>query len=263
MGRPKQASAYLQTAQRKAPELSEARINLDAAQQCNWALLPGGSRGNPPVIADPPFWREDQSGDWTTDADGNPVQVASSVFDLSQTANWTPVAIKFPTTPQEGGAMQDYVTGLEYLFLESAEWAFPDYCDGGPGTNNATAGVPDQNSSPACPKALNKLPAVEVGDPFSFSVHCEEIEFEVATKGWLGAFANVTFNPKAGTVTVFTGAQAGALGQQARVGAYMSAGPNGLTDSGMRVNESTSGPSFMTQSHTVNFSVAGTVPFSE
>ncbi len=59
-------------------------MNLDAAKQCNWVLLPGGSRGNPPVIADPPFWRQHQSGYATTDEEGSPVQVASKIFDLSQ-----------------------------------------------------------------------------------------------------------------------------------------------------------------------------------
>ncbi len=158
---------------------------------------------------------------------------------------------------------RDLVISTADLFLQSAEWAFPDYCDGGQRPAAQTPGVPDENSSPACPKQLNKLPGIGIDELFSVAVHCEEIEFELETKGWIGAFANVTFNPKAGTASAFIGVQAGALGQQVREGAFINSGPSGITDGGLRINESTSGPAFMTQSHTLNLSVAGTVPFSE
>ena len=446
LGHPKQAIGYLQSAAKKAPLLSEARVNLDAAKQCNWVLLPGGSRGNPPVIADPPFWRQDQSGDTTTDEEGDPVQVASKIFDLSQKRSYTPVNVLFPGSVPEaanmvksdgyytslytkvgnqgvtdstqlnnllskvhdanaqtlhrrlavwhamttaewqpqlhslwqsyesqlaaldaatdnngaafsaGGALDPYqpqnhatkqcegvspwdarlacetkvcapesasllaqwkaqiaqVNDAE-LRYESAFWKYAtglaanlqdpaDHqrmllhaeelmlgnrgavllqasgylrvltahqgnndmdCVTGQAPPPAAGTVPAQQQSPACPKALKKLPNVKVGDIFSFAVHCEEIQVEIATKGWIGAFANITFNPKAGTATVFTGVQAGALGQQVREGAFIKSGPNGIEDGGIRINESTSGPAFMTQSHTVNFAVAGTVPFSE
>ena len=114
LGHPKQAIGYLRTAEQKAPLLSEARINLDAAQQCSWLLLPGGSRGQPPVIADPPLARDQQSADWTTDADGNPVQVASSIFDLSHGTAWQPVNFTLPDSPAQGRAMfnADYYQSL-------------------------------------------------------------------------------------------------------------------------------------------------------
>ncbi len=140
---------------------------------------------------------------------------------------------------------------------------FRDNCVSGHGNSPAAGSVPGESKSPACPKELKKLPSIDVGDIFSFAIHCEEIELEISTKGWIGAFANITFNPKDGTATVFTGVQAGALGQQVREGAFITGGPNGVQDGGIRINESTSGPAFMTQSHTVNFLVAGTVPFSE
>ncbi len=45
LGHPKQAISLLQSAFHTAPDLAEARLNLDAAQQCSWLLLPGASRG--------------------------------------------------------------------------------------------------------------------------------------------------------------------------------------------------------------------------
>jgi len=441
LGHPKQAIGYLQTAERKAPLLSEARVNLDAAQQCNWVLLSGGSRGQPPVIADPPFWREDQSSDWTTDDHGDPIPVASSIFDLSQTADWTPVAIQFPQNPQQGQAMQDYTTalksqienqiitnsikegqlgaqvhdpneqtakrrgavwsalstaewqpelrslyqafdsqynalneainvgngnfnggsldpsrpmqdalqqcsdapdydacmtrvctsetqalhdkwlpqmlalndaslryetaywkyamgvaanvsdpadhqrlvldaansmlnnrdlviGLSSLFQQSAEWAFTDYCDGGTAAPPQAGTVPDQNSSPACPKALNGTKmSFKVSDIFKFSIACEKVEFEVATKGWLGAFANVSYNPRTGDTTVFAGGKASAGSSGAKVGGFVTvSGTGSLVDGGMRVSGSYNagaGGVELSRSVTVNFSVAGTVPFSQ
>ena len=114
LGAPKQAIPYLQSAAKTAPELAEARLNLDAAQQCNYVLLPGGSRpSQPPVIADPPLARDTQSIDWTTDDNGDPVPVASSYLDLSQTEDWTPVTFQFPDNPQMGGQSQDYFTALK------------------------------------------------------------------------------------------------------------------------------------------------------
>jgi hypothetical protein len=112
LGYPGEAEGYLQSAASRAPLLSEARDNLDAAQQCAWVL--GGGVGQPPVIADPPFWREDQPGDWTTDDDGDAVPVASSVFDLSQGVAWTPIQIELPDSPAQGEAMvkSGYYTSL-------------------------------------------------------------------------------------------------------------------------------------------------------
>jgi hypothetical protein len=112
LGYPKEAEGYLQSAEQQAPLLSEARDNLDAAQQCAWVL--GGGGGQPPVIADPPFWREDQPGDWTTGSDGNAVPVASSIFDLSQGVAWTPIQIELPDSPAQGEAMvkSGYYTSL-------------------------------------------------------------------------------------------------------------------------------------------------------
>jgi hypothetical protein len=434
LGQPTQAATYLQTAATKAPLLSEARINLDAAQQCSWALGPGGGQGNPPVIADPPFWREDEASDWTTGASGEPVPVASDIFNLSQTREWTPVNIAIPETPQQGGQMKTYYTSLEgqiesdvianstkeanlssqvydpneetmrrrsavwnalntapwqpelrslseawesqdeallaainigtdegnggsldptrpswhalrecegqeepcstdlctsetaalfakwkpqlaalndadlryeaaywryatgvaanisdpadhqrmlldaedtmltdrelilkqaTLFLMSAEWLPPFECDGGAAAPPGEGSASSQEGSPACPKELEKLPDVNVTDIFKFSVHCEKITFELSGKGWVGPFLNITYNAKEGRTTVFAGAQMEALGAKAQTGAFLTAGPSGLEDGGMRVSESTSGPSFMTQSHTVNLSVAGTVPFSQ
>ena len=158
---------------------------------------------------------------------------------------------------------RDNVISTASLFLQSAEWAFKDYCDGGQQPAPEASTLADQNSSTACPKQLNKLPGIEIDELFTVAVHCEEIEFEFETKGWIGAFGTVTFNPKAGTATAFIGVQAGALGQQVREGAFINSGPTGITDGGLRISESTSGPAFMTQSHTLNVSVAGTVPFSE
>ena len=113
LGYPGEAEGYLQSAEQRAPLLSEARDNLDAAQQCAWVM--GGGGGQPPVIADPPFWREDQPGDWTTDSDGDAVPVASSIFDLSQGVAWTPVHIELPDTPAQGEAMvkSHYYTALD------------------------------------------------------------------------------------------------------------------------------------------------------
>ena len=103
LGYPGEAEGYLGSAESRAPLLSEARDNLDAAQQCAWLM--GGGTGEPPVIADPPFWREDQPGDWTTDDDGDAVPVASSIFDLSQGVAWTPIHIELPGSPAQGEAM--------------------------------------------------------------------------------------------------------------------------------------------------------------
>ena len=113
LGYPRVAIGYFQRALQRAPELSEARVNLDAAQQCT-ILLPGGSTsGKPPVIADPPFWRDDGSQDVTTDGDGNPVQVASSFLNLSQGKSWTPVYIALPGSPLQAADMEDFYTSLQ------------------------------------------------------------------------------------------------------------------------------------------------------
>ena len=107
LGRPQQAEGLLRTAVSMAPELAEAATNLDAAQQCAWTMLPGGSRGDPPVIAEPPFTRDPQKTAWTTDDDGNPVAVASSWLDLSQGTNFTAINVQLPAGPAEGKAMED------------------------------------------------------------------------------------------------------------------------------------------------------------
>ena len=446
LGHPGQAVGYLQAAARTSPELAEARINLDAAQQCNWALLPGASRGQEPVIADPPMVREDQPADWTTDDEGNPVAVADTIFDLSQRRAWTPVTINLPDTVRMAASMMEtggylptldqqlqgegvtdttqesnllsevhdpnqetsarrmavwsaytsavwqpelrsvwqsyqaqesqyiamtdndgaawsaggaldpstpyndataqcagvspwdaylncgtavcsaetaalfprwraqyampndaeltyegsfwkYATGLaanledpadhQRMLLDADEMMVTgrdvivghalnylqylvdhqgddDFdCVSGTMVPPASAGVPTQDTSLACPKQLNQLPEIKVGDLFSVAIHCEEIEVNSELGEVIGGFSTFTFNPKAGTASVFMGVQAGAAGQSLREGAFVTSGPTGLTDAGLRINESTSGPAFMTQSHSLNVSVAGTVPFTE
>lgn len=109
LGHPKQAKPLLVKAEKAEPLLSEARQNLDAADQCAWTMLPGGSRPpNPPVIADPPFWRESESNDVTTTDSGDPVPVASSFLDISQGTEWQPVVVKIPDSPEQGSTMGDY-----------------------------------------------------------------------------------------------------------------------------------------------------------
>ena len=113
LGYPGMATGYFQKALQKAPELSEARLNLDAAQQCG-ALLPGGSTSSkPPVIADPPFWRDDSAPDVTTDDEGNPVQVASSFLDLSQGKSWVPLYMALPGSPLQAADMEGYYDNLQ------------------------------------------------------------------------------------------------------------------------------------------------------
>lgn len=434
LGYPGEAIGYFQQALQKAPELSEARVNLDAAQQCT-VLLPGGSTGGePPVIADPPFWRDDGSQDVTTDDEGNPVQVASSFLNLSQGKSWTPVYVALPGSPLQAADMEDYYNtlqkrlegeavgnaqkeaqllpkvhdpnsqtqrrrgaiwaaletaqwqpglrplseaynslynemdtainigtgdnnggsldpskprweamqkcqnssdidtcerlvctpetaelfakwkpkmaqledadlryesafwkyamavaanisdpadhqrivldatdsmlvrrdndlGLVKLFFESSEWwgGAKEECDGGVKPPPPEGTVTGQESSEACPKVLNVLPPVEAHEIFGFKMTCEEVEFTVKTPGFLGGFLSVSFTK--GGATAFLGGYAGGFGNEAREGAFVSLGPGGVQDAGMRISESTYTGTW--QSHAVNFSVAGTVPFSE
>jgi tetratricopeptide (TPR) repeat protein len=434
LGYPRVATGYFQKALQRAPELSEARVNLDAAQQCA-VLLPGGSTGSePPVIADPPFWRDGDPQDVTTDDEGNPVQVASSFLDLSQQKSWTPVYIALPGSPLQAADMEDYYNtlqkgiegdavgnaqketqlllkvhdpndqtqrrrgavwaaletaqwqpelrrlweaynslydemdtainigtgegnggsldpsrprweamqkcqnssdydtclqqvctpqtaelfakwkpkmaqledadlryesafwkyamavaanisdpadhqrivldatdsmlvrrdndlGLIKLFFESSEWwgGATEECDGGVKPPPPETTVPGQEDSEACPKALNVVPPVEVHEIFGFKMTCEEVELTVKTPGFLGGFLSVSFTK--GGATAFLGGYAGGFGNEAKEGAFVSLGPGGVQDAGMRISESTYTGTW--QSHAVNFSVAGTVPFSE
>ena len=113
LGNPTKAQSYLRSAESAAPDLSEARINLDAAQQCALVLLPGGGHGNPPVIADPPFTRNNTPGDWTTDDQGNPVAITSDVYDLSEGTQWSPIDIALPENVQQAVAMYTYYSGVQ------------------------------------------------------------------------------------------------------------------------------------------------------
>ncbi len=442
LGHPKQAKPLLVKAEKAEPLLSEARQNLEAADQCTWAMLPGGSRGNPPVIADPPFWREGQPKDMTTDRLGDPVAVASSFLDVSsQGTDWQPVVVRIPDTPEQGSAMaEDYyldasnainneiianatkmysltpkylnsltdqrtnaiwaalntaqwqpelkpiyqefqtlydaldrdsnpglgnglsgnsldpskpyadawnqcegvsdweawqacmhaactpataslqaswrprmaavndanlrwetaywhyatavaanvsdpaqhermlldarstmltersnVLMLGYLWVNMAEGSIArEYCVGPPPAAPAVDKPPDQNDSKACPPSLKGVKvSFKVSDIFKFAVACEKIEFEIATKGWLGAFANVSYNPKSGQTTVFTGGKMSGGGATGKVGGFMTIGKDGSPiDGGIRVSgsyEVGAGGATISRSNTLDLGVAGAV----
>ena len=121
LGDARQAQAYLRSAVNAAPELAEARINLDAAQQCQWVMLPGGNRGDPPVIADPPFTRHNEPSEWTTDDQGNPITVTSDVYDLSDGTAWQPITIALPETVEQADAMYDYYSNAQDQLHSAAD----------------------------------------------------------------------------------------------------------------------------------------------
>ncbi|HEY5159684.1 MAG TPA: hypothetical protein VII83_01305 [Gaiellaceae bacterium] len=431
LGHLKEAKPLLVKAEQAEPLLSEARQNLDAADQCTWAA--GGGHGDPPVIADPPFWRESKSSDITTNDKGDPIPVASSFLDLSQGTEWQPVLVRIPDSPEQGSTMGDYYTntqatisneiianstkaaglksapsnsltdqrtqaiwnalntahwqpdlkplykayddlylalssdsnagfgaildpakpltesydecipkGAEYeacmhavctektaslqaswkprmaavndadLRWEAAYWRYAtavaanvldpaqhqrmlldarsqmlaerynvlmlaanwvyladegvasEFCLGPPPTAPAAGTLPNQDDSKACPPSLKGVKvAFKVSDVFKFSVACEKIEFEIATKGWLGAFANVSYNPKSGQTTVFTGGKMSGGGATGKVGGFMTIGRDGSPiDGGIRVSGSMevgAGGASISRSNTLDLGVAGAV----
>jgi hypothetical protein len=445
LGHPKQAKPFLVKAEQAEPLLSEARQNLDAADQCNWVMLPGGSRGNPPVIADPPQPRHGEPKDMTTNSGGDPIPVASSFLDLSQGTEYQPVVIKIPDSPVQGSAMSDYYektikafnneflsypakitaadrkwnathpnhltdqrVGAIEMALATAEWqptlkpllevyktAFADlfdathegalhpglpeseaeracwssadwvtcmrrvcipktaslqaswrarmlmvndlnlrweaaywryatalaanvsnpflhqmilleatnrmlgyrldvliearywtgradgdglrgegkegttdYCTGTPPPPPAAGKLPDQNDSKACPPALKFFEgSFTVPKVFKLVVACERVEAEFATPGWLGAFANGSYNPKSGQLTVFAGGQmeGGVKGAVAsgKVGGFMTIDRDGAPiDGGIRVSGDLTigvGGVGITSSATLDLGVAGAI----
>lgn len=144
------------------------------------------------------------------------------------------------------------------------QYAAGEFCVGSPPGGPAAEKLPDQNDSKACPPSLKGVKvSFKVSDVFKFAVACEKIEFEVATKGWLGAFTNVSYNPKNGQTTVFTGGKMSGGGATGKVGGFMTIGKDGSPiDGGIRVSGSMeigSGNAKISRSNTFDLGVAGAV----
>jgi tetratricopeptide (TPR) repeat protein len=85
-------------------------------------------------------------------------------------------------------------------------------------------------------KPLNVV--LDVG-PGALKLNCEEIQFEADTGGWIAAFGEVSYDYKAGTITVFAGSK-GSLGVpgikgEFKSGLYVRVGNDGFQDAGWRV----------------------------
>ena len=87
--------------------------------------------------------------------------------------------------------------------------------------------------------------SVKLGDFVKFSTNCEQIGLEVASKSdvlWVGFFGEGSYNFVKGTGTFFAGVKGGGkipetgISVSAKEGVYMSVGPNGIRDVGMRVS---------------------------
>ena len=154
---------------------------------------------------------------------------------------------------------------LGYLWVLAADTGVAgEYCVGSPPAAPAVEKLPDQNDSKACPPSLKGVKvSFKVSDVFKFAVACEKIEFEIATKGWLGAFANASYNPKSGQTTVFTGGKMSGGGATGKVGGFMTIGKDGSPiDGGIRVSgsyEVGAGGATISRSNTLDLGVAGAV----
>jgi len=134
-----------------------------------------------------------------------------------------------------------YVSGM---LQHAAALAYNGFVCDDSGTDPTGAGADDGDmpDGPACPTGLRSaafrvaLPGVEL------SVSCETVGFELeAGSAWLTGFVNVSRNVRKGETTVFVGPRAktpsGPFGPSAQIedGVYVTVGPDGVRDAGIRV----------------------------
>ncbi|MGE4425762.1 MAG: tetratricopeptide repeat protein [Solirubrobacteraceae bacterium] len=153
--------------------------------------------------------------------------------------------------PAVHAAMMRDVRGTAVIYLSgalqhAAALAYNGFvCDD---ADTAPAGAGDDDGDmpdgPACPTGLKSaafrvaLPGVEL------SVSCEAVGFELeAGSAWLTGFVNVSRNVRKGETTVFVCPRAktpsGPFGPSAQIedGIYVTVGPDGVRDAGIRVSQ--------------------------
>ena len=121
--------------------------------------------------------------------------------------------------------------------------AFADHCvsapEPAPATEQGTAAAAD-----ACPQALKGVNVVAKAGAFSLKVSCESIQFggKLEAMPWLAGFAEATYDPRAGRITVFAGSKGeidtlkvakGAF----KSGVYLTVSNVGLEDWGSRLGD--------------------------
>jgi tetratricopeptide (TPR) repeat protein len=94
-------------------------------------------------------------------------------------------------------------------------------------------------SGSPCTSKTKPLNAVLSVGPGALKLNCEEIQFEADTGGWIAAFGEISYDYKAGTITVFAGSK-GSLGApgikgEFKSGLYIRVGNDGFQDAGWRV----------------------------
>jgi hypothetical protein len=126
------------------------------------------------------------------------------------------------------------------------------YYDGGCTTAQSavSAGSPTPITTPPvndCEAAFGKEAELSLDlEIFSIDLSCEEVGVEVAAPDLIGPFVSTTYNWETGAVTVFGGVKVGGSlpgtgwGGEADAGFYVSAGPSGVTDVGVKATTSES-----------------------
>jgi len=103
-------------------------------------------------------------------------------------------------------------------------------------------GTPDSpapGSSGPCPDALKSTNAVLDLEIVQLKFNCEQVQLTANGEGWIRGFAEVSYDYRAGKISVFAGSQAeigaGPLKADFKSGLYMTVSNQGLEDAGWRV----------------------------
>jgi tetratricopeptide (TPR) repeat protein len=100
---------------------------------------------------------------------------------------------------------------------------------------------PEDPEGSGCPEALKPLNAVLDVGVGALKVNCEEIQFEVETKGWIAGFAEFSYDYRAGKVSIFAGSKAQFVvpgyKNEFKSGLYVEVGNEGMEDIGWRIEK--------------------------
>ena len=151
-------------------------------------------------------------------------------------------------------------------FWAHDEWIRADHCIE-PYEDPATTASPDAAAAngAACPEALKSSNALLDVGPVQLKFSCEQVQLAGNLgEGWIRGFGEVTYDFKAGKISVFAGSQGeiggGPLKADFKSGLYVTVNQQGFEDAGWRVGPSVTvggGPAEYNPSDMVDISFVG------
>lgn len=138
-----------------------------------------------------------------------------------------------------------------------------DHCVEAPQDPAVAATDPQAAAGDPCNSTTKPLNAVLPLGPAALKISCEQIQFTANGEGWIRGFAEISYDYRAGKLTVFAGSQAeiGAIVKaDFKSGLYMTVSNQGFEDAGWRVGPGYTvgaGPAEYNPSDMVDFSFVG------